>query len=116
MDMYEMNKIGYAGLPEMTIEEVQNSVSTIRKFLSDNASRYYMLLNNESRYYTVFTFEKEYKFKEMAEEIISIIIPLGVIKSIEVAEGGQAIEFWIMYDGECRVFYLFDYERGVVAI
>ena len=28
-----------------------------------------MLLNNESRYYTVFTFEKEYKFKEMAEEI-----------------------------------------------
>jgi hypothetical protein len=21
-----------------------------------------------------------------------------------------------MYDGECRVFYLFDYERGVVAI
>lgn len=30
MNMYEMNKIGYAGLPGLTIEEVQNSINTIR--------------------------------------------------------------------------------------
>ena len=116
MNMYEMNKIGYAGLPEMTVEEIQNSIPIIRQFLSNNASNYYMLLNNECKYYTLFKFVNEYKFKEMAAEIISIILPLGKIKSIELTESGQAMEFWIEYDGECRVFYLFDYARGVIEI
>jgi len=116
MNMYEMNKIGYAGLPEMTVEEIQQSIPMIRQFLSNNPSNYYMLLNNECKYYTVFKFVKEYKFKEMAAEIISIVLPLGKIKSIELAEGGQAMEFWIDYDDECRVFYLFDYERGVIEV
>lgn len=116
MNMYEMNKIGYAGLPEMTLEEIQNSISPIRKFLSDKSSKYYMLLNNESHYYTIFTFENEYKFKEMAQEIISVVLPLGKIKSIELAEDGGAIEFWIEYNGDCQVFYLFDYARGVIEV
>lgn len=75
-----------------------------------------MLLNNESHYYTLFTFTDNFKFKELAQEIISIVLPLGEIKSIEISENGQAMEFWIMYDGECRVFYLFDYARGVIEI
>lgn len=117
MNMYEINKIGYAGLPEMTVDEIQKAIPRIKQFLSDNPSEYYMLLNNECNYYTLFTFEdKDYKFKEMASEIISIVIPLGKIKSIELTEDNMAMEFWIEYDGECRVFYLFDYARGVIKI
>ena len=116
MNMYEMNKVGYAGLPEMTVEEVKNSIPLIRKYLSDNSGKYYMLLNNESKYYTVFAFTDESRFKDMAQEIISIVLPLGQIKSIELSNDGMAVEFWIMYDGECRVFYLFNYDRGVIEV
>lgn len=116
MNMYEINKAGYAQMPEMSIEEIQKSIPLIRKFLSNNPSKYYALLNNECKYYTLFTFANDYKFKDLSEEIISIVISLGKIKSIELTGDNQAIEFWIDYMDECRVFYLFDYARGVIEI
>ena len=116
MKMYEMNQVGYASLPNMTSEELNNARKTIKQFLQLNPSSYYLMLNNEAHYYTVYTFIDGYKFDDMSKEIIEIAAELGDVKSIELAEDKQKVEFWINYAGECRVFYLFDYARGVVEV
>lgn len=73
-----------------------------------------MLLNNESRYYTIFTYRSKHDYHKMADKIISIAKELGDIKSIE--RNGKATEFWIMDEGECKLFMLFDYSQGVITI
>ena len=116
MNMYEFNKIGYAGVPSLTHPEIAQYQDKIEQFLKSHQSKYFMLLNNESKYYTLFTFTKNYYFYSMARELISVVLELGEIKSIEFTEDGQAIEFWIFANGECKVYYFFNYERGVIEI
>ena len=50
----------------------------------------------------------------MAKEMIDIIAELGPVKSIE--DEGDKLAAWIIYNGGCHVFYLFDYKRGVVEV
>ena len=117
MNLYEMNKIGYASLPAMTKEDLNKSCEKICEFLKNNPSKYYLMLNNESKYYTLYTFRPNYaNFLEMAKTIVEIVEQLGEVKSIEPTAANDALEFWIIYENECRVFYLFDYSRGVVEI
>lgn len=115
IDRYDFEKMGYSSLPAMTDEELEKSKKFICNFLKTHPSSYYMMLNNESRYYTLYTFTDTYLFKTMTDEIIDIVKALGPIKSIETAEDGNALEFWIDYDG-IKVFYFFDYAKGVVEI
>lgn len=118
MNLYEMNKTGYAGLPSYTPEDLHQAKKLVVNFLKAHPSNYYLMLNNEENvhYYTLYTFKDGYKFSAMADEIIDISKDLGDIKSIENAEDGVSLEFWIMYHGECRVFYLFDYAGGVIEV
>lgn len=116
MKMYDLNKVGYSSLPNYNDSDIDNAKYIIRKYLTYHPSSYYMLLNNENHYYTLFTFTDGYKFAKLTDEIINIARELGSIKSIETSEDGNAIEFWIMYEGEVCVFYLFDYARGVIEI
>ena len=39
---------------------------------------------------------------------------VGEVKSVEESADGQAIEIWIVSEGEAYVMYFFDYGRGVV--
>lgn len=117
MTMYEFNQIGYSSLPVMTEEELHNAEATIKNFLSDHSSKYYMMLNNEKHYYTIYTFTDNYRFADMATEIVNIATTLGDVKAIEVSEDGNAVEFWITdIERECIVYYLFDYALGVIEV
>lgn len=116
MNMYEFNQAGYSGLPNYTDSDFFKANKDILEYLKNHSSKYYMLLNNDEHYYTLFTFKDNFKFKEMSMEIIDIIKELGNVKSIELTEDGNAIEAWIMYNGQCQVFYLFNYERGVIEV
>lgn len=117
MDRYTFEKIGYGSLPDMNEDELFKARKIVDDFLRKFPSPYYMFLNNESRYYTVFTFTNTYLFNTMSKEIMDIAKELGPIKSIEVAEDGQALEFWINYNNEgIKVFYLFDYAKGVIEV
>ena len=116
MKAYELNQIGYASVPALTDEELAKSEKLIKEFLKNNPSKYYLVLNNDVRYYTFYTWKNEFKFNEMAHEILDIMLELGEIKSIEKSEVASAIEFWVMYRGECHMFLLFNYENGVVEV
>lgn len=119
MNMYEFNQIGYSSLPKLTSAELEAAEKAIQTFLEENPARYYLMLNNELHYYTVYTWDIQgYRFDKMAAEIIDIAKSLGSIKSIEIAEDNQKVEFWINVPGneQCSVFYLFNYEAGVVVV
>lgn len=116
MNLYEFNKAGYACLANFDQEDINHAKKNILEYLKNHPSKYYLMLSNEAHYYTIYTFKEDYKFKQMSEEIMNIVKDLGDIKSIEIPEDNSAIEFWIMYNGECHLFYLFDYTQGVVEI
>lgn len=116
MKMYDFNQSLYSSLPNIFDTEKEEAKKIIIDYLDHNPSKYYMMLNNESHYYTVYTFPHGFYFDKMTEEIMSIAEELGEIKAIHPAPDNQAIEFWIKTDDECRVYYLFNYENGVIEI
>lgn len=118
MTLYELNQAGYNSLPSFTEEDFNNSINLIEKFIAKKDAfghNYWMLLNNESRYYTLFNekenFSAHYYF---VNTLLEVIKELGEVKSIEIKE--DAIEFWIVYQGECKVFYFFNYTQGVIEV
>lgn len=114
MNMYEFNQISYSSVPDMTEEELDKAKKNLRTFLQNNIADYYLLLNNEAHYYTVFNYVNTLKIKEMTETIMEIVLELGSIKAIEIED--DKVEFWIMHENECKVFYLFDYTQGVIRV
>lgn len=115
LTVYDYNKLGYGALPPYDSEGLRLAEKNIREYLKRYPSKYYLMLNNDEHYYTIYTFKNEYKFTEMAKEILQIAKELGPIHGVE--DGGNgALELWIKYNGECQLFYLFDYTRGVVEI
>lgn len=116
MTTYEFNKAAYSSLPNISQKEFSDAKVLIEKYLEGKPSRYYMVLNNESHYYTLYTFTKNFSFSVMAEEILSVMETLGDIKAIHETEDKEAIEFWIINEDECKVYYLFDYSKGVIEI
>lgn len=113
MTLYEANQEMYKGVPSIT--DMHGVWKQIRDYIKAHPSKYYLMLSNEKRYYTLYTFKGEYKFGDMASEILDISKDLGEFKDVMVNDNG-ALEFWIVYDGEPTMFVLFDYARGVVEV
>lgn len=115
MNLYEFNQNVYASLPPLDKDGLKKAEKNLIQYLTTFDSNYYMLLNNESRYYTLFTYKnKIHDYHTMASEILSIVKGIGTVKGIE--RNGPVIEFWIMHEEQCKIFMLFDYERGVVRV
>lgn len=119
MTLYEINQAAYKSLSPLTNEQLDEQEKKLSEHLRTHMSKYYMMLCNEKRYYTLYTWDSHHSFykntDKMAWEIMSITKSIGAIKGIEFLENG-AVEFWVEADEECHVYYLFDYERGVVEV
>ena len=114
MTLYELNQAGYASLPNMTKTEIQKAKDSLLQYLTTFDSNTYMLLNNESHYYTIFMYKSRHDYLKMVNEIFSLVLELGDLKGIE--RNGSYVEFWITKDSECKMYMLFDYERGVIRV
>ena len=118
MTLYELNQAGYNSLPDFKKQDFENSIEYIETFIYNKShlGNYWILLNNEAKYYTIFS-QKTIAAtnKKLVLELLDIVQNLGAVKNIEVNENG-AIEFWIVYNGECRVFFFFNYTQGVIEI
>ena len=55
-----------------------------------------------------------YEKNSLEEAVLDYCISTGPIHSVSLTENNDAIEIWIEYENEVYVFYLFDYERGVI--
>lgn len=121
MTLYEFNKAGYDSLPDMSMEDVQESLRKAFKETYDfHAPGYLMLLNNEKKYYTVFNIESIDFEETLIEELMDIIhyVFNDRIKSIEFTPEKDAIEIWGVYqeDELPSMFLLFEYNWGVITI
>lgn len=117
MTLYEFNQAGYSNMPDMTEEQIQKARQDIViPFLEKHPSSYYLLLNNDQHYYTFFVFNEFSVIDNLAGELVTLAQELGPIKSIEVSNDGEFIEFWISYDNSTEAFMFFDYQRGVIEI
>lgn len=113
---YEMNKQIIGQMHELTKEELQEKKQLIYNFIEDYQNLYYMLLCRDINYYTLFA--RQNTNPELLEDILvdECLPSIGIIKSIESTENGEAIEIW-MHDSEDNVYvaYLFPYDAGVVV-
>lgn len=115
MTLYDLNKAGYAALPKLSKAGWEEARNTLLQFVTTFNSDFYMLLNNDLHYYTIFTWQSgSYDWHAMVDTIIEIVKDLGKVKAIE--RNGDNVEIWIEQDGDCNMYVLFDYERGVVAV
>lgn len=119
MTLYDVNKAAYKALPAKTNEELDLLEKKLSEYLRTHLSKYYMMLCNELKYYTIYTWDSRGDFykntNKMAWEIIDVAKTLGAIKGIEFLDDG-AVELWIEADDDCNLYYLFDYERGVIEV
>lgn len=118
MTLYELNKAGYLSLPTLNELELYSYQQKVLEFINDKKAKYFMLLNHDIRYFTLFSHINEDKDnKYVAKEVMDIARSLGDIKSIELSNDTNAIEFWIVdYTGECNLYIFFNYDQGVIEI
>lgn len=116
MNLYDLNKNIMNQLSPMTKEELAEKEEIFENLKIKFGNKHYMLLCRDYNYYT--TFEKSSLNNEMLFEktVSEIITEIGKIISIELTETEDAIELWIVPEGEeeAYAFYLFPYDAGVV--
>lgn len=128
MTLYEMNQMGYGGLPKMAKSEIEIMKQRLAEWLDKiaegykDSNIYFMLLSpydGTTHYYTLFTWGRDSinTEKDLAEEVISIVKDLGTLKAIEPENHGIGWEFWVTgKDAVTRMYMLFDYTEGVIEV
>lgn len=112
MNVYELNKMAYKDVPAM---EQGAIFEIIGYYVSDNPSKYYMMLNHDIHYFTLFNLVHQ-DLRAAANEITDIAIELGEVVDVVNNDDHSMLEIWIRQDNEILMFGLFNYERGVVEI
>ena len=49
-------------------------------------------------------------------EVIDVIKNVGAVKAIDPTENADAMEVWVIYEGEPTCLYLFPYDSGIVQV
>lgn len=115
LSLYEVNKQIIAQLPTLSGVQLDEAKLTLSHYVNglDHNDDYYMLLCYDLRYFTMFARDQKYE-ENIVDAIMDCLSYVGEVKSVEESEDGQAIEIWIVSEGEAYVMYFFDYGRGVV--
>ena len=112
INLYELNKSAKSVAPDYTDEEFDKAYTTLKKFFNHHIGTYYMLLSNELKYYTVFQTECPDGEASVIQEVMNLFKYFDNIKSVELVDNG--VEIWGTWQGELSVFYLFQYDKGVI--
>ncbi len=115
-NLYELNQGAMTAAPAMETEAIETAKKKIADFVAVCNSKYFMLLNKERSYYTVFNIGydtgTDFNYHKIEDEVIECLESQGIIKDIDNVENG--IECWITIDDNSYVYYLFDYQGGVI--
>lgn len=117
VSLYELNQSAMTALPAMTDSAIEIAKENIKKYVYNIApGKYYMLLNNERNYYTLFntgySSGTNFDYNTIENEIIECLQSQGIIKDISLVDNG--IEFWVTINNNSYVYYLFNYDKGVI--
>ena len=117
MTLYEVNKMAYCKMPNMSQEDFIRA--SIKTRSMNRSAKYYMLLCREKYDFTVFEIvDHEDGFNKLWNTSLDIMEERGYdMKDIVTREDGN-LEYWI-YDkitGECYMYLLFPYDWGVIKL
>lgn len=115
-NLYELNQGAMTAAPAMEIGAIETAKQKIVNYISKQNSNYFMLLSNDRNYYTVFLTGydtgTDFNYPKIENEAIECLQNRGILKDIDEVEGG--IEFWVTEGDNSYVYYLFDYQGGVI--
>lgn len=117
ISLYELNKGAMTTAPIMENTAIEAAKEDIKKYVYNIApGKYYMLLSNERNYYTLFNIGcssgTDFDYSTIEDEIIECLKSQGIIKDISLVDNG--IEFWITVNNDSYVYYLFNYDGGII--
>lgn len=111
MGLYDMNKQIIAQLPDL--ENWTEKSTLIDNFHTDWDNKYYMLYGKEISYFSLFEVNDASVFASIVLECLNNV---GTVKAIDLTEGADAIEMWVIYNNEPTCLYLFPYDMGLVKV
>ena len=111
MGIYDMNKQIISQMPNLTDWDRVETV--LLDFDNKWYNDYYMLYGKEISYFTVFKIKESSAF---GREVIDVIKNVGAVKAIDPTENADAMEVWVIYEGEPTCLYLFPYDSGIVQV
>lgn len=113
MDLYDMNKQIIIQLPTLTDDELNEKKYSIDALNAKYNNEYYMLYGKEISYFTLFKIVEPQYF---SYEVIECLKNVGDIKAIDLTEDKDAVEIWVIANGEATCLYLFPYDLGIVQV
>ncbi len=121
--LYDMNKTIVKDMPALAEGVINSKKEIIKNFITDTNNFYYMLLCNERKDYTLFDFHLAGgNVKNNGTQIRcanclvdECLTNRGKICAIDLTKNKDAIEIWLVVDGEAFVYYFFPYDAGVIA-
>ena len=114
ISLYDLNKQIIGQLDPLSAEELDEKVKMLNCFGKKNL---YMLNCKEINYFTILAYNdsENLDYSSFGEGIISLLYDLtDSIYAID-EKTDDVVEIWIKYEEEPIVFYLFNYENGLVT-
>ena len=98
------------------LRKIQKKIELFEELKATSMKLHYMLLCKDYNYYTIFEDDSMLNMPNFGVAVSEIITNLGKVISIDFTESKDAIEIWLIPDGEesAFAFYLFPYDAGVV--
>lgn len=114
---YDIHKSLYAQMPAMDEEKLKKKMISIGGWFSTNPNcKYFMCMCKEISWYTLF-YLKSSNYTKAVEELEKTLHIRGEIVDINYIHEQNAYECWIKNrQGEIEMYYLFEYDWGVVEI
>ena len=114
VSLFELNQGAMTAMPEYTQEQISSAKTLIDEWHLRHQGTYYMLLSNEQHYYTVFHIGDDFSNPVLENAVIDDCLrPLGAIKEVSLNED-DVVECWVTIGNTSYVYYLFNYDKGVV--
>ena len=109
--VYDIAKSAFLHLPALEGDRLIKKTNAIEIWMRALDNTYYMLLCKERSDYTVF---KVKNYGIAVAEIIDVLSSRGQLTAIEKADVQDAWECWVKINDEMFMFYLFEYDFGVI--
>lgn len=115
LSLYDLNKSTIAQLPLATEEDKANYALELDEYQDATQANYYMMLCHDYHYYTILHHNHDASAIDgFGVTVLDCLNNTGDLITMEYDKEQKAYEIWMKINDEAYVFYLFNYDIGVV--
>lgn len=112
-NLYEVNKASMAQIKPYDPIVANRLCKKVAAWMYESNGNFWMLLNNERHDYTVFDLNNNATIEGLTSDLLECLRNRGEILDIALQDDNK-YEIWLRIDGENYVYYIFDYDWGVI--